>query len=196
MGIDELKQEISESTRKQADALLEQARAQAKAIVDEARKEAKRIEAEGRKKSLAEAEKKKIEVYAAKLQARKITSEAEDAVVRKVFDEMRGQLESFADSKDYEKVLVKLAKQAVAELGGDAVLLVRKKDAALVKGVAKLSPKAIDCIGGVIAETQDARVRVDNTFEALLEEHADEIRQKVFEDFFPRGKSESKTKKK
>ena len=194
MGIDELKQEISEGTRKQVDKLLEEARAQAKTVVDEARKQAKRIESEGKQKSLKEAEKKKIEVYGAKLQARKITSEAEDAVVRKVFGEMRGQLESFAESKDYEKILVKLAKEAVAELGGDAVLLVRKKDAALVKGIAKVSPKSIDCIGGVIAETPDGRVRVNNTFEALLEEHADEIRQKVFEDFFPRDKAKGKKK--
>ncbi|MFH0836160.1 MAG: V-type ATP synthase subunit E family protein [Candidatus Micrarchaeota archaeon] len=185
MGIDDLKKEIVEDADSQAKKMLEEARAQARQITADAKQNAKKIVSDGKEKSLKEAVEKNIEISSARLQGRKLMSEAKDAVVRKVFEDLRIELAAFAKSKEYPAVLAKLAKQAVAELGEEAVLHVRKQDAALLKGAGKVSSDYLDCIGGLIAETPDKRIRVDCTFEALIESHEDEIRQKCFEEFFP-----------
>ena len=78
-------------------------------------------------------------------------------------------------------------KEGAKEVGDDFVLHVRAKDRELAKKYGPVGKEPITTIGGVIVSTKDGRVQANNTFEALLEEHEEEIKREVFAKLFGKG---------
>ncbi|PIO04178.1 hypothetical protein COT48_01765, partial [Candidatus Woesearchaeota archaeon CG08_land_8_20_14_0_20_47_9] len=84
----------------------------------------------------------------------------------------------------YEKTFEKLVKEGAKEVGEEFVLHVRAHDRELAKKYGPVGKEPITTIGGVIVSTKDGRVQANNTFEALLEEHEEEIKREVFAKLF------------
>ena len=86
------------------------------------------------------------------------------AVIDEVFAQVTKALENL-DLKKRESLLKKLQSKVEQELGG-ATIYCNKKDAKILKGA---KPYESEILGGIIAENQSSTIRVDYSFETMLE---------------------------
>ena len=182
-GFDYLVAEVRQEASAKAKSIRDEARKNAKKLVDEAAGQAGRMMDEEKAAAHEEAEARSTEVSAARLKAKQVLSEARDRLVEQALFELKQELESFAKTKEYKNVFQKLAKQAVFAIGKDHELWVAKRDLPLAKSLG-YDAKPFGIIGGAIASSRDGLVRVNNSFEALLEEKNDLLRQKAFQELF------------
>jgi len=181
-------------------------------ILSEAQKEAEKIKAEARKRAearaewilrkaqtQAETEKQRI-IANARLEVRKKRLEIQEALIREVIDALRERLAELPED-EYFPMLVDLTAKAIEELGAEKVIL---KSNARTLGLIRdrfdefkgaLSEKLgrevsielgdeVQTIGGVVVETPDGAVRVDNTFEARIERFEGELRAEIAKALF------------
>ena len=165
MGLEAVKAEI-----------LNNAKMQAAGIIGEARREAGRIARETEKKigemmERSEAETKRTldlikrqEMASAELENKKTLLEAKKQVIDGVFAEARKKLESLDDRKQ-EAIIKKLLERAKSDIE-IAHVYCSKKDAKFLKD---LNAEPINIAGGIIAENRQKTVRVDYSFEIMLQ---------------------------
>lgn len=177
--------------------ILAEARKEAKAITDAAEAQKGRLlDDEGRKVSLllsgAEDEAAKFvaaqereRIAWAKLEAKKISGEARESVVRTAMDGLYKQLASFRRDKRYGNFLNARVASAIKELSAPKPLVhVCKGDSRLLKGVSAKVVEDLSGMGGAIVESSDGSVRVDYTLETLFEDKRELLRKKVYERMF------------
>ncbi len=192
VGLNELKSEIEKQSRKEAENVLRDAENEASRITGEARAQAKTLVEREAEKARAEAAQKEVEVYSAKLEARRIMAEAHNAVFADLMDEIRNEFERVAKSRDYEKIFGRLVAEGKREVcvggaestaSGDCRIHANKRDLPLAKKFGKTG-EAVEISGGAIVTSADGRLRADNSFEAMLEEKSNDLKQAAFEEFF------------
>ncbi len=183
MEFDYLVAEVRQEATAKANHVLNEARKNAKHLSLEAKKEADLILAGEKARALEEAEARSSIVSGARLKAKQVVTEARNKLVEEAVEDLRRELLEFAKSREYKAVFSKLAKQAVSVMKRDCDLLVAKRDLALAKSLG-YNAKPFDMLGGAIASSKDGLIRVNNSFEALLEERNDAVRQKAFEELF------------
>jgi len=183
-----------------------------KYLLDEAQKQAEEIkrEAEDRGKAKAEwilrkaetqaeIEKQRI-VASARLESRKKKLEIQEELIKEVFQELRDRLSSLPDD-EYIDTIKALLLESLRELEADSVVLRSdEKTLALIKEKSR-SIKAyitrnlgrkvemelgepIHTMGGVLVESADGRIRVDNTFEARISRLESELRARIAKALF------------
>ena len=165
MGLETVKEEIIGSAKSQADALIKEARAEAAKIRKEAEKKTQELE----EKSSAEAKKsietmKKQDLASAELESKKMLLEAKKQLVEDVFSEVEKKLKGL-NSKDREGYMKKLLKKAKDDIEVASVYC-NKKDVKMVEG---FDAEPVEILGGLIAENADKTVRVDYSFETMLQ---------------------------
>ena len=199
MTLEKLKQEVLDEAEKQARAITTETEREKEKILGEARTKAKAVVEENRRHGEARAKEMAVELKAsALLQAKRIESEAKEEAVESVLHETKRELEEIAKSGHYEKIFDSLAAQAIRALGEKEFLLkANAKDKKLAAKHGRVG-EAIDTIGGVIAAKADGSIQINNTFEALLEENEEKLKQKAFEHLFGHGEhtAHAGTKKK
>jgi vacuolar-type H+-ATPase subunit E/Vma4 len=130
-----------------------------------------------RVRMLGEAEEEAARILAqASIKARQQISSVKADAIAKIVDSARKELSQISTD---ESSFVNLVKEAVAGLGGDkGRIYVSPKDVSNVKKFLKadkeLSSKIVEvresnCLGGVIAEDVEGKLRIDNTYETRLE---------------------------
>ncbi len=165
MGLEAVKEEIIRNARKQEEALLAEARQKAAEIIKDAGKEIEML----REKSEAEAKRimeiiKKQELASAELESKKMLLEAKKQLINQVFAEAQKKIEAL-DAKKRAAYMDKLLEKARKDIEV-AKVYCSKKDANLPKGA---DVAAADMIGGLIAENSYGTVRVDYSFESMLQ---------------------------
>lgn len=174
-------EEIREEAEAEANELIAQAEADAKEMMSSAEREAERqIEREReRTKSSATLEAKQERLAARRDILERVYDEVESAVVE-LAGERREQLTrsvfaaglSEFDDEDSIRVYGRDGDQELLES------IVTDEDRATVAGT-------VDCLGGVVLESDTARVRVNNTFDSILEDvwedELKDISDKLFE---------------
>ena len=186
-GVEKINSRILKDAQKEADKILSEAKKEVSSIRSDAstdsKRETDRIMKDGKKR--ADAEKQRI-ISSANLQAHNLKLASEEALIGSVLSKAMEKIDRVRTmgGADYENALKKLVKKSVEELGGGKVVLsFDKKDQNLGKKLAnefKASlgePKEIG--GGVIVETKDSSLRVDNSFEKMLEREEDSIRSDI-----------------
>jgi V/A-type H+-transporting ATPase subunit E len=163
------KEEI-EKAKKQRDARFEQERVR---MQGEAREEAARISAQ------------------ASIKARQQLSRAKADVIAEIVDSARKELSQI---KAEEGSFLSLAREAMAGLGEDkGRIYVAPKDVAAAKKFFEsdkelsdkiLEVREIDCLGGVIAEDSEGKLRIDNTYETRLEMLLPKLLPEISEQLF------------
>ncbi|NUN11501.1 hypothetical protein HUU53_02550 [Candidatus Micrarchaeota archaeon] len=192
----ELQKDVLDKAETQSAVVLSEARQEAKEILAKAKLEASALAKQSEEKALAEASALKAEHLAsARLEARSFESNARNKVVDEVFVELKNEFKDFASTKEYEKFFSKLVSNARKDLGQDGVILANKKDQAMAKKLGKTG-EVLDSIGGVIIASSDGRIRVNSSFEALLEEKSESLKQAIFEELFSPKTTKSSKKKK
>lgn len=191
MTLEKLKREVTSQAERQRQEILDKAHAEEENIISEAKAKAKDIAARGKSEGERQAKELALELKAsALLQAKRIESDAREEAVQGVLDNARTELKQFASSGRYEKTFEGLVREAVKSLGEkEFVLKVNARDKKLASKHGRV--ETIDTIGGVTVSKPDGSIQVNNTFEALLEQKEDDLRQEAFEQLFPSRKSSS-----
>jgi len=165
MGLEAVKEEILNSAKEQSASVIGEARKEANRIMKEAEKKAEEMQ----EKSEAETKKimdtiKRQETANAELESKKMLLESKKQVIEGVFSESIKKLENL-DDKKREACIKKLLEKAKNDIEIDSVQC-NKKDAKFLKG---FNVESINTIGGLMAENREKTVRVDYTFETLLQ---------------------------
>lgn len=200
-GAELIIQEINREAEQKIQYIINEAKEEAEKLKEEARKRAEaKVEWILRKaKTQAEIEKQRI-IANAKLEVRKKKLAAQEELIRKVLESLKERLASLPED-EYFPMVVELTANAVEELGVDRVVL-RSNDRTLKLIVERLSEfkeklrealgkdvevivgEPIQTIGGVLVESPDGTVRVDNTFESRIARFESELRATIAKALF------------
>ena len=192
MTLDTVVEDIREQARARADEIRDEADAEAEEIIDEAEADAEEIHEE----TLAEAERtieqeREQKLSSAKLQAKQARLEARREVLQSVRDDIEREVAEL--SGDQREELTAALLDATAEEFDDASSVQvygRADDQELLEGLLEEYDGfeyagEFDCLGGVVAESDESRVRVKNTFDSILDEvwenNLREISDRLFE---------------
>ncbi len=191
MSLEKLKQEVAGEAERQAAAIIRNAEREAGAILDEAHAKAKATVAGREKLGESQAAEAALELRAsALLQARRLESEAKEEVAENVLGEIGREFGEAAKKPSYEKVFDRLAREAVRALGSkEFVIKTNGRDRKLGAKHGPVS-ETIQTAGGLIVAKADGSVQINNTFEALLEENKERVKQKAFEGLFGKEKAD------
>jgi len=181
-------------------------------ILREAQEEAEKIKAEARKRAEAKAEwiLRKAQTQAeierqriianARLEVRKKRLQVQEELIQEVIKALRERLAELPED-EYFAMIIDLAASAIKELGSESVV-VRSNERTLKMLSKKLDEfktalseklgrdvevtigEPISTIGGVVVETPDGSVRVDNTFESRIERFEGELRAEIAKALF------------
>ncbi len=167
---EEKAQEEIERARKQRGTKLEQERAR---ILAEAEQEAARILAQ------------------ASIRARQLISSAKAEAIAKITEGARKELSGASTN---QSDLLSLIREAAGGLGTDKTrIYVSPKDVGAAKESLQadkelsakiLEVREVDCLGGVIAEDDEGKLRIDNTYETRLEMALPKLLPKISEELF------------
>lgn len=187
-------EEIRAEGEQRAEAIIEDAQADAEEIVSEREDDVERRIAQERERTLSSA---KLEAKQDRLEARRDVLQD----VRKRASEEVGTI----DGDTRQDLTKTLLEDAAREFEGQSEVRIygREEDTALLREILaeydgyKYTGE-FDCLGGVVAESDASRVRVNNTFDSVFadvwEDELKAISDRLFEDGTGTGtKSESKT---
>ena len=171
-----------------SEAILSKVRAEAQNIIkdaeEKAREEIAKVERqqnakldEEKRMMIERAEKEAARILAqASIRARQELLEAKASIIDEVVNGVKNALSGISSD---ESSLLNLTKEAINGLGVDKVrIYVSPRDVSaaqtMVRVHGELASKVVeikeyDCMGGVIAEDIDGKVRIDNTYETRLE---------------------------
>jgi vacuolar-type H+-ATPase subunit E/Vma4 len=188
MGLEELVKELRHSAAEEEKRVLASAHESAKEVLTQAVNESNAIVEAAKVEGAALAVDEARKVSSARLKAKRVMAEERERVIQAAMGRLQKRLAELASAKAgekrklYEKLFNKLAKNAVAELGGDAVIYCRKEDLSMAAKFGKT--KALDCTGGMVAQDAGGRVRASYTFESLLEQYAVELKRVAYGELF------------
>ncbi len=200
--INQMVEDIVGNAKVEADKVLGESKKQTMEILqrgkDAAEKE-KIMIVENESKIILELEKQQI--ASINLQTRREILQKKEEEIKKIFDLAEVELKNFTKKAGYSKVLERLIIEAGAALdGGNLVIKIRKEDKTKIKDLTtisksitkvcgnkcclKISKEIINTIGGIVLQTEDESIRIDNTFEARLEQKYRSIRSEVAKKLF------------
>lgn len=182
MAIENVVDEIISQAEKQKREIVSEGSKEAWKILDEAAARAKQRDAQlatETERLLAESE--RMELSSLNIRLHKITLAAKRSILDEFYRQLRQKAEHM-DAAKRKRLLHKLIEKAKKEMPDARYAYCNAKDAPLVKDL--LSVKHIDCMGGVIVENADGTIRINYTFDLLLEQlkeaHINEIAKKLF----------------
>ncbi|WP_418280540.1 V-type ATP synthase subunit E [Halorubrum sp. DTA98] len=189
MSLDTVVEDIRDEARARAEEIREAADAEADEIVAEAEADAERI----REERLAEVE-REIEqereqtLSSAKLEAKQERLGARRDVLEDVRDDVEAAIASLEEDRRRE-LTETLLDATLAEFDDESVAVyTRAEDVELLEELvsdrnAEVDGE-VDCLGGVVGESSTARVRVNNTFDSVLEDVWDDELKNLSERLF------------
>jgi len=191
MSLDTVVEDIREEAEERAEEAREEAEERAEEIVAEAEREAEEIVEERERQVERRIDQERGQTLSsAQLEAKQRRLEAR----RDVLEEVRETVEERAAGLEEgrEELTRALLDAASREVEEDAAVSVfgRADDRELVTSLLEEYPGYEwggdhDCLGGVVVESEASRVRIDNTFDSLLEdvweENLREVSERLFE---------------
>lgn len=190
MSLDTVVEDVRDEARARAEEIREAAESEADEIVAEAETDAERI----REERLAEVDRqidqeREQTLSSAKLEAKQEQLGARRDVLEDVRDDVEAAIEGLDDDRRRE-LTETLLDASLAEFDDDEDVAVytRAEDVELLEDlVADRNAEVdgeVDCLGGVVAESDTSRVRVNNTFDSVLESVWDDELKNISERLF------------
>jgi V/A-type H+-transporting ATPase subunit E len=192
MSLDTVVEDIREQARARAEEIREEANEEADQLTAEAEADAEEI----REEILADAEaqidqEREQKLSSAKLEAKQARLEARRDVLQSVRDDVEQAIADLS-GEDRRELTAALLDAAAEEFDDDATVEVygRADDQELFEDLLAdydgfEYAGEYDCLGGLVAESQQSRVRVKNTFDSILDEvwedNLREISNRLFE---------------
>jgi V/A-type H+-transporting ATPase subunit E len=173
MGLETVVDDIKQKARARAEEIADEAEQQRDDVLSEARKEAESIVEQAREEAKKEAEDlREQEVSSAKLEARKMVSREERDLLAELRADVRDELAELEDGR--EDLTRSLLETGVEELGDEeGSVYAAEGDEELVEDLVDDVDGfeyggTTDVLGGVVVESADGEVRVDNSFDSVL----------------------------
>ena len=164
MGLEAVKEEIIRNAKESSSALIAEARREANRITKDAEKKIEEMRAKSEEETKKSIEIiKKQQLAAADLESKKMMLDAKKQAIEKVFEETKAKLASL-DDKKREAIIKRLLEKVSKEIEVNHVYC-GKKDQKFIKGIAA-EP---EIIGGIIAENKVKTIRVDYSFDTMLD---------------------------
>jgi len=192
MSLDTVAEDIREQARARAEEIREEAEQEAEQLIEEAEADAEQI----RDEKLAEADRtieqeREQKLSSGKLEAKQARLEARRDVLQSVRDEVEAEIEGL-DGEQRRELTESLLDAAATEYDDDATVNIygRADDQELLEDLLAdydgfEYAGEYDCLGGIVAESAESRVRVKNTFDSILEDvwedNLREISDQLFE---------------
>ena len=193
MSLDTVVEDIRDEARARAEEIREAAEERADEIVAEAEAEAERIH-EDREAAVERqvAQEREQALSSAKLEAKQERLEARRDVLQSVRRDVESAIAGLEGERREELTRV-LLEAAATEFDGDETVSVYGRAAdeelltELLSGYEGWSYAGErDCLGGVVVESDESRVRVNNTFDSVLEgvweDNLKELSDRLFDD--------------
>ena len=193
MSLDTVVEDIRDEARARAEEIRADGESRAEAIISEAEADAQEIVADAEREVEQQIEQEREQqLSSAKLEAKQQRLEARRSVLQDVHERVEQAVVDI-DGEQREELTRALLDAAAAEFeGADSVQVYgRADDQELLEGVvADYDGFEVagehDCLGGVVVEAEGSRVRVNNTFDSVLEtvweENLREISDELFEE--------------
>ncbi|MEF8820956.1 MAG: V-type ATP synthase subunit E [Halovenus sp.] len=192
MTLETVVEDIKEQARARAEEVREEAEADAEEIRSEAEADAEEIREEileDADRQIAQEREQKLS--SAKLEAKQARLEARREVLQSVRADVEDEVATLSGD-DREELTEALLTVAAEEFGSDASVSVygRGDDQELIEELLTEYDEyeyagEYDCLGGIVAESDESRVRVKNTFDSILDEvwedNLREISDRLFE---------------
>ncbi|MFP4632426.1 MAG: V-type ATP synthase subunit E family protein [Halobacteriota archaeon] len=173
MGLDTVVDDITDEAEAEAERIVQEAESDAEETLSEAESDAEGA----RERAVERAEREAEEVVeqavsGARLDARKLESETKKELLDELRAEVEDRVAALEDGR--EELTEALLSAAVDELGGSGVVHHAEGDDDLVAGLVDDFDGyevggEVDVLGGVVVEAEDGDVRVDNSFDSVLE---------------------------
>jgi V/A-type H+-transporting ATPase subunit E len=191
MSLDTVVEDIRDEARARADETREAGEERADEIVSEAERDAEEIVSDAeREVERAIEQEREQELSGAKLEAKQARLEARREILEEVHDDVEAQIESL-EGDEREELTRSLLDAAAEEFDAESVRVRGAEcDAELLESIVADYDgfevgEPIDCLGGIVVESDESRVRVNNTFDSVLEdvweENLREISARLFE---------------
>jgi len=175
MGLETVKEEIIRNAKEQESSILAEARKEASRIMKEAEMKVQEFEQKSESESKKQADAiKKQAMASAEMESKRIILEAKKQAIEKAFEEAGKSIENLDDRKR-DSCIKSVLEKAKKEIDL-AYVYCNKKDAKFLKGV---KVENADILGGIIAENSDRTIRVNYSFETLLESIKDAEMQSI-----------------
>jgi len=165
MSLEKVKEEIISKAKQNAEAILKEGRDESAEIMKKAEEKIK----ENREKIKDELKKieaaiKKKEIASSELEIKKLFLEEKKRAIENVFDEAKKKIKALSENKREEHIkrLIEKAKKEIDV----SYIYCNKKDKGFVED---FEVEEREILGGVIAENSNRDVRVDYSYETLLE---------------------------
>jgi len=192
MSLDTVVEDIRDEARARAEEIREEADERADEIVAAAEDDAEEIRAEAEVEADREiTQEREQKVSSAKLEAKQARLEARRDVLADVHEAVEDRIAQ-VEGERREELTAALLAAAVEEVGADEGVAVygRAEDEQLLKELLSEYDGfeyagEYDCLGGVVVESEASRLRVNNTFDSVLEDvwedELKEISDRLFE---------------
>ncbi|MFC7176817.1 V-type ATP synthase subunit E [Halosegnis marinus] len=193
MSLDTVVEDIRDDARARAEEMRADGESRAEEIVSEAEADAEEIVADAEREVAQEIEQEREQrLSSAKLEAKQARLEARREALQDVHERVEAAVADI-DGEEREELTRSLLDAAAAEFAdADSVLVYgRAADEELLGDVLGdydgfEYAGEYDCLGGVVVEAEGSRVRVNNTFDSVLEEVWEEnlrdISERLFEE--------------
>jgi V/A-type H+-transporting ATPase subunit E len=177
MSLETVVEDIRDEARERAKEIRADAEERADELVAEAEADAEEIVAEAEAEAEAEIEREREQkLSSAKLEAKQMRLEARRDALQSVRESVEDRIAGI-DGDEREELTRELLDAASTEFGeGDDVSVYgRADDEALISDILDdydgyEYAGEYDCLGGVVVESEASRVRVNNTFDSVLED--------------------------
>jgi V/A-type H+-transporting ATPase subunit E len=170
MALENVINEIYEKGRQEVQRIKEEAEKEAERIIAEAKEKAEEILRKAKEEGEKEAERlRRQEISSVKLEMKRQMLDVQKRILDGVFEALKQRIREM-DVETRRKLTMVLLKSAVPGM----VVYSRKEDEDLVKSIIqemKLDVKYggyVECLGGVVLESEDGEVRLNLTFDELL----------------------------
>lgn len=188
----DIKGTILKDARKDGETVLHKAEGELEAELAAVKREGEaKVElASQEAKALTENEKRERLSWA-KLEGKRVTAEAKEDAVNEVLDALMDKLEAYSGTKQYADKMKSGIAAAVKELGGKAVVHVKKGDRKLVPIPGTDVKEDASIIGGAIVESKDGKLRIDLSLEEAFSMRRDDLRKDLYARMFGEGKKKA-----
>jgi len=188
MTIDKIIQKIKAETAVNVDKILKDAQKTTKEMKLKAKKELteqlEKIRDDGEKRITIM---RNIHLSEARRASSRNILNAKEELIETSFAQAREQLRTLT-GQEYRDIMTRLIKESLALIGDTGVAtLTREEDKAILSSFPNITvkPKLAPGLGGLIIESKDGKLVVDNTFEAILNRHREDIRTEVANILYP-----------
>jgi V/A-type H+-transporting ATPase subunit E len=195
MSLDTVVEDVREEARARANEIREDAEERGRSIISEAEQDAEEIVEEREREVNRQIEQEREQqLSGAQLEAKQERLEARRDVLEDVRESVEERIASLDEGReDLTRALLADAAEEFDE--GDIQVYGRADDQELIESILADEETEYegstyagehDCLGGVVVESEESRVRVNNTFDSVLEgvweDNLREVSERLFEE--------------